>query len=127
MPVTDISFENGIYFAKESGRIDKADALLWAEHARRYAEESSGLIVALVDALEVTYISNDARRIFAKASATPGLHAAAVATKEQAATTASIIGLMAIEQHTYVFSTLEAARKFAEAEVARLRGNTTDE
>ncbi len=127
MPVTDISFENGIYFAKESGRIDKADARLWAENARRYAEESSNLIVALVDALEVSYISNDARRIFAKASAIPGLHAAAVATKDQTATTVSVIGLMAVEQHTYIFSTLEAARKFAEAEIARLRENAADE
>jgi hypothetical protein len=114
MPITQMKFENGIFFAYEEGRISKEDAKIWAKQAALYAANSPTPIVALVDALNVVYISTDARKVFVRASRIPNVKCAAVAAKnivtEQ---TAKIIGLMADDGHTYVFSTLSEAHRFA--------------
>ena len=122
MPIVDMQFEEGIFFARELGRIEKEDAEAWADAARHYAELSPSPIVALVDALEVTHVTAMARQVFALASGIPGLKVASVATSDASVTqTAQIIGLMARNHHTYVFPTLEQARIFAEAQAEAAR------
>jgi len=115
MPIHDISFENGLYFARESGEISLADAELWAKYAVLYASHSETPIVALIDARDVTFVTVEARRIFVRASHIPNLHGACVATKTVRNTqTSRIIGKMAQHDHTSVFETLEEARWHAQ-------------
>jgi hypothetical protein len=123
MPVIDIHFENGIFFARERGRIEKEDARLWARHAVYYAYYSPLPIIALVDALEVSHISNEARKIFARASRIPKLEAAAVAARDVVTVqTARVISLMAEDNHTHIFSTLAQAHDYAEWRMWQIRG-----
>jgi len=114
MPIYDMRFEDGIFFAREVGRIDQADAELWMKQARDYANASPTPIVALVDAREVTYITVEARRIFVIASKIPNLQAGVVATQGAVSTqSANVIGMMAERGHTHIFPTLEEAQDFA--------------
>jgi hypothetical protein len=115
MPIHDISFEDGIYFARESGEISLADAELWAKYAVLYASHSQTPIVALIDARDVTFITVEARRVFVRASHIPNLRGACVATKSvRNAQTSRIIGKMSLDDHTFVFETLEEARWYAQ-------------
>jgi len=114
MPITDMKFENGVFFAKESGHVDKADAELWAKALRQYAEASPTHIIALVDALEVTFVSSSARMVFADASGIEKLKAVSVATQDLVTTqTARVIGMLGERGRTHVFETLEQATRFA--------------
>lgn len=118
MPIYDMEFRDGIFFAREVGRIDQADAELWAHYANRFAAASISPIVALVDAREVTSITPEARRIFVKASYIPNLKCGAVAARDVVSQQSSrIVGWMAERDHTHVFQTLEEARAFAESQV----------
>jgi hypothetical protein len=123
MPVVDFHFENGIFFARGRGRIEKEDARLWARHAVYYAYHSPVPIVALIDALEVSHISNQARKIFARASHILKLAAAAVAARDVVTVqTVRVISLMAEENHTHIFPTLAQAHDFAEWKMWQIRG-----
>ncbi len=114
MPITDMWFEGGFFFAKEMGRIDKDDAKAWAQRADELAAANAEPIAAVVDALEVTYVTAEARQIFVRASKIPNLAFAVVATRDVITTqTANIIGMMAQREHTYVFGSLEDAWDFA--------------
>lgn len=121
MPITDYHFENSIFFAKESGQIDKTDAEAWAAALRQHAASNPIPIVALVDALEVTFVSAAARMVFAEASKTENLQAVSVATKHLLVTqTARVIGMLGERGRTYVFENLHEARQFAEDMVRQL-------
>lgn len=118
MPIIETSFKDGIFFAREVGHIDREDAKVWAAQIARCAAESSTPIVSLIDALEVTFITTEARKIFVQASRIPNLKCAAVAAAGGiTAQTARVIGHMAERDHTYVFASLEEARRFAEAQL----------
>jgi hypothetical protein len=119
MPIFDMEFENGIYFVREVGRIDQADAELWTYYARRYAASSKTPIVALIDAYDVTYVTPEARRTFAIASRIPNLRGAAVAVKDFVnMQTSKVIALMAEDGHTHIFRSLEEARRFAVEQIS---------
>jgi hypothetical protein len=40
MPITDIHFENGVFYCKAVGEITPDDAIFWVKHAERFAENS---------------------------------------------------------------------------------------
>ena len=82
MPITDVQFDNGIFFAREVDYITGDDAHNWARVLGHYAANSPMPIVAMVDAREVTAISNDARRVFAMASETSNVRAAVVVVNQ---------------------------------------------
>ena len=115
MPITDVRFEDGIFFCKEEGNINKDDALHWVELATHYVRERNGeAVVAVIDAFGVKAVSLDARNIFAQSTNRTGVIAAAIATNQFTTTqTARVIGLTSTERHTYVFRTLEEATDFA--------------
>lgn len=114
MPIIDIHFENSILFAKEIGEISEEDALEWAHQVQHYAEHSPTPIVALIDAIDVKFISHKARKIFIKAANTRNFKASAVATHDQSTIqTARVLGIMAPDKHTYIFDNLEQAHQFA--------------
>lgn len=118
MPITEMYFEDGIFFAREVGRIERDDARYWAEQISYFAAISPTPIVSLVDALEVTFVTTEARQIFVRMSKIPNLKLAAVAAAEGiTAQTARVIGKLAQDNHTHVFPTLEEATRFAKAQV----------
>lgn len=119
MPITDMSFKDGIFFAREVGHIDREDAKQWAAEITRCAAASPTPIVSLIDALQVTFITTEARQIFVRTSTLPNLKCAAVAAAGGVtAQTARVIGKLVEREHTFVFATLEEARQFAEAQLA---------
>ncbi len=120
MPICDMRFETGIFFAKEIGQIYGEEALAWTEELQRYAAQSPVPIVVLIDARELTFISTAAQRIFTKAAETPNVKVAAVATGTPLATQLSrIVGLLSRVRQTHdthIFNTLEEATQFAQSQ-----------
>jgi hypothetical protein len=114
MPITQTRFQDGIFFCREEGEISAEDAQYWAEQASFYAHQSSYPIVALIDATEATYVTAAARRIFARASAIPNLHDAAVAThRARVMHNARLTVMLAVDKHTRIFDDIEKATQFA--------------
>jgi hypothetical protein len=122
MPIDSIIFENGIYYCRQYGNLSAEDAQLWADKAAEFAQAAAPKpIVALIDALNVQFVSMDARYILAKASGIEGLALAAVVTQDALTEQSSkIINVMAVEKHTYLFKTPEEARTFLEGQLPYL-------
>lgn len=121
MPIDAISFDDGIFFTKESGVITNEDARYWREHLDKASAESDMPFVALVDALEVTDITPQAGRLFAEAARTENLFISAIATSEAMSFKSNLIGIIGKRGHTYVFPTLDEARAFAEEQLRYCR------
>lgn len=122
MPIIDMTFKDGIFFAREVGRIERDDARLWAEHASRYAAMNPVPLVALVDARDVTNVTPEARKIFARATLIPNFAVSAVVTKDIINTqTSRIIALMAPKRHTEIFGDYHEALAYAEHHAASFR------
>ena len=117
MPIVDMNYENGIFFAREVGCIDQHDAKLWAETMLHHARSSSFPIVLLIDALEASSITAEARRIFAKAAETPNVKIGVVASNNdrvmQHSRITALLGAVRKSHETHFFSSLEEAREFA--------------
>jgi len=124
MPVTDISFQNGVFSSREVGHVDANDAKMWTENLMRFARNSETPIVVLVDACQATAISNEARRIFALAAETPNVRIAAVATNTllvtQQSRMAALMGTVRHTHETHFFKSLEEAEQFVSSYVAPL-------
>ncbi len=126
MPIDSITFEDGIFFTKESGVITNDDALYWRDELRKIATEADEPFVALVDALDVTDITPQAGRIFAEAARTENLFISAIATSESMSFKSNLIGIIGKRGHTYVFATLDEARAFAEEQLRYCRQHGID-
>jgi hypothetical protein len=125
MPISNIRFENGIFYCKETGRVEESDARLWAEKACEFASQSQRPIVALVDATEAKYITAAARKIFARSTTIPGLHVGVVATGNfLVQQNAHLITLMSPDRHTHVFASLAEAEQFARDKAQSLRDDS---
>jgi hypothetical protein len=124
MPVYDFAFENGLFFAREAGHVTAEDAKQWAEAMISCAKASSVPIVILVDALQATSISTEARRIFALAAETPNIRIAAIATNnllvEQQARMTMLMCSVRNTHETHLFRTLDEAEQFATSHLAPL-------
>jgi hypothetical protein len=71
-------------------------------------------IVAVVDALDVTFVTTEARQIFVRTSTIPNFKASAVVARDAVTLqTARIIGRMAEHDHTHIFGSIEEALYFA--------------
>jgi anti-anti-sigma regulatory factor len=120
MPIVDMTFEDGVFSAREVGRVDAADALEWARRLAQHTDASKTPVLALIDAREVTYIVQDARKVFVRAANLPNFKAAAVVIADPVAEqTARIIGMMSPRDHTRVFNTMDDARRFIDAQLGR--------
>ncbi len=117
MPIVDMNYENGIFFAREVGCIDQNDAKLWAETMFHHARNSTFPIVLLIDALEATSITAEARRVFAKSAETPNVKVGAVASNNdrvmQHSRITALLGTVRKTHDTHFFNTLEEASEFA--------------
>jgi len=122
MPIADFAFENGIFYCREYGAISRQDAKKWADYARLSAAASPTPLVVLIDATEVTSISVDARKVFAKASHIPNMSISAVAAGTAAASReARLTASIAADPHVYIFPTIEEAQAFAEEKASEYR------
>jgi hypothetical protein len=120
MPIIDFHYENHIFSAREVGHIDKADAERWVQALRQHAAASPTPIVAVVNALEVTFVSAGARMSFAESSKTPNLQAICVAAQDMLITqTARVIGMLGERGRTHIFESVEEACEFAEELIAQ--------
>lgn len=117
MGVCDLAFENGLFFAREFGHISADDAKHWAESLLHCAKSSPVPIVILIDALQASSISTEARRIFAMASETPNVRVAAIATSnmlvEQQSRMTALMCSVRHSHETHIFRTLVEAEEFA--------------
>lgn len=119
MPVVDVHFENGIFFAREVDYITADDAHNWARALAHYATISASPIVALIDAREVTAISSDARRVFAMASETANVQAAVVVVNQinrlaaQQSRITALLSAVRKTHDTHFFESLAEAEEFA--------------
>src|SRR5262245_31911109 len=68
MPIEDIHFEKEIVFSRALGPIERSDADKWLIAVQHCVEMKRRPIIALVDALEATFISVSARVVFAQTS-----------------------------------------------------------
>lgn len=122
MAIRDIQFEQGIFFAREIGKIEKADAEEWAEALRRCASASPVPVVILVDAREMTLISSDASKVFNKAAEISNVRVAAIATSKPLATvmsrTVAMMSRVGQSHETHVFNSYEEAERFAFSQTA---------
>ena len=118
MPIIDIQFENGVFFAREVDYITADDAHNWARALGHYAAANPMPIVALVDAREVTAISNDARRVFAMASETSNVRVAVVIVNQinrlatQQSRITALLSAVRKTHDTYFFESVVDAEEF---------------
>ena len=125
MPISNIRFADGIFYCKESGRVDEADARLWSDKAHEFAASASQPIVALVDATEATYITAAARHVFARSTQIPNLHTGVVVTDNfLVQQNAHLITLMSPNRHTRLFASFAEAERFAREQAQQLRENS---
>jgi hypothetical protein len=113
MPITDFSFENQIFFAKETGVVSETDAKIWVEQLADCARFSRAPIVALVDALEVSRMVYQAYVIFSKATFIPNVIEVVVATNSSMNLSSQNVGLLGKHNHTSIFPTLDQAKRHA--------------
>lgn len=122
MPITDIQCDGGVFFAREVGCVDGNDARQWAEALVRCAQASPTPIVVVVDAVQARTITADARRIFAKASETPNIRVAAVATGNtrvmQQSRITALMSMVRSTHETHFFNTLQEAEQFASSHLS---------
>lgn len=118
MPITDFSFENRIFFAREHGNISLAEAEIWAAMLKQHADASPEPIVALVDAMQVRVVAGAASLIFAQASHHANVLIVAVAANAGISSIANVIGRIGVQGKTHVFLNLKYARVFAEKAIA---------
>lgn len=121
MPITEMSFYDGIFYAREEGVITDVDAQAWADAMQAWAETSPTPIVGLVDARGVTSVTRNAGVILAAASRHPNLFLSAVATDDpRLALTSQTIGAQGKRGGTHIFNSIDEARVFAYEQVSFL-------
>ncbi|RMF76129.1 MAG: hypothetical protein D6737_20820 [Chloroflexi bacterium] len=124
MPIDKMRFENGIFFAHESGHITGDEAQTWAAELYRHATASETPIVALVDALDVKSVSPQASTIFARATTIDNLICVAVAVVNFVAVQGSrMVSLRGESGRTVIFETFEEAETYARQQVEKNTGN----
>ena len=115
MPIEDIHFEKEIVFSRARGQIERADADKWLIAVQRCVEMKRGPIIAVMDALEATFISISARVVFAQTSRNANLLGLVVAANSIIAVQSfRLTGMLGERGHTHIFPTLDEARRFAE-------------
>jgi hypothetical protein len=123
MPIEDIHFDQEIVSSKVVGQVDRADADKWVIAIQRFVEMKRGPIIALMDALEATFVTVSARVVFAQTSRNANLIGLIVAA-DNSITVQSfrVTGMLGEQGHTFIFTTLDEARQFAKD---RIRGIST--
>lgn len=117
MPITEMTLKEGIFYVREEGSITREDAHRYTEQLIQLCKEAEQPIVILVDAMDASGVSLDARKLFARVTSDPKHGKAYVACNATAVVRAArVIGMMSRDNKTYVYDTLEEARQQAQAQ-----------
>jgi len=124
MPISDIRCENGIYRCRGMARIEIQDAERWSQYARTFASLSAFPIIALINAMDTTYICAAARDILAQATGIPKIHKIVITTDHfVVGQNLQLILRMANRPNIVIFDELEQASAFAQQQANLLRQN----
>jgi hypothetical protein len=125
MPISKLTYKDGVIFCKQTGVVDTDDAIQWTYFVQEISDQNELPFVAIVDALDVERVSLQARTLLARASGIRGLSYAAVATTDfTAKQSARLTGALATDRHTEIFASLNEARSAAQSKLTQLRGAT---
>lgn len=117
MPINDIRFERGIFYAAQEGHVNTEDAEEWSRAMIAAAEASPGPIVIIVNALNAVSLSNDARRIFSQVSETPNVKVGVVVALDrrfmQQSRMTALMSRVRSTHDTHFFDNLDDAWEFA--------------
>lgn len=121
MPITEMTLDGGIFYVREEGEITKEDAVDYTMELISHCEQQPSPIVILIDAMDVTSVSMDARKIFARVTSDQNHDQAYVACGSlNIVQAARVIGLMSKDRKTHVYRSLETARDHATQRVEQL-------
>lgn len=114
MPITDYQFQDHIFFCKESGLVSIEDAEAWATKLKDTIRTSNAPVVAVVDAIETTFVARQAEQIFKECSYFENLRAIIVAANAQAYLQSEVIGLLGKQGVTRMVRSVEEAFAIAQ-------------
>ncbi len=121
MPIHNMNFEGGVFFAKQVGYVDDVDARMWMSALKKYANASHSPIVALVDMREVDRLCPTVLRIFTAIQDMGNvIGIALIASEQMNSRNAQVMSKLSVMGGLRVFSTLDEGRSFA-----RMRLNPT--
>lgn len=123
MPVSDCHFDpRGVFFCRQSGRIDTDDAKYWVEQASQYTIPAQRPIAAFVDAQEVQSVTYGARKVLRDASHLPNLaFSVVVVQRPLVIQSVRVVALMSKQEHTFVFTDLQEATQFLHQRLQTVR------
>ncbi|PJF29846.1 MAG: hypothetical protein CUN52_06305 [Phototrophicales bacterium] len=121
MPIHNMNFEGGVFFAKQVGYVDDVDARMWMNALKKYASANNTPIVALVDMREVDRLCPTVLRVFNSLQGMDNVMGVALIASEQMnSRNAQVMSKLSAISGLRVFSTLDEGRSFA-----RMRLNPT--
>ena len=121
MPIHNMNFEGGVFFAKQVGYVDDVDARMWMSALKKYSSASHSPVVALVDMREVDRLCPTVLRIFGALQDMGNVLGVALTASEQMnSRNAQVMSKLSIMGGLRVFSTIDEGRTFA-----RMRLNPT--
>lgn len=114
MPIHNMNFEDGVFFAKQVGYVDDVDARMWMNAFKKYANANTSPIVALVDMREVDRLCPTVLRVF---NALQGMDnvmgVALIASEQMNSRNAQVMSKLSAVPSLRVFSTLDEGHSFA--------------
>jgi len=114
MPIHTMHHQNGVFFAKQVGYVDHVDARMWANALNTYAQASDFPIVAVIDMTEVDRLCPTTVKTFAQALESRNvLNIALIAGDLMASRNAKVLGKLADVDRLRIFSSRDAAQRFA--------------
>jgi len=114
MPIHRMSFDDGVFFAKQVGYVDHVDVRMWANALRHRAQNNDMPIMAVIDILDADRLCPTMITTFQVAlEAANVLGIALVAGDPMTPRDSQILGQLKTSRHVRVFSSLDKAMNFA--------------
>lgn len=114
MPIHQMNYENGVFFAKQVGYLDNVDVRMWANALSNHAQDASTPVVAVVDMVEVNRICSTMPRIITDLLTAARIRGVVLVIGDSASSqTTRIISKLSDLGRVCVFPTFDEARRFA--------------
>ncbi|MFW5691473.1 MAG: hypothetical protein ACOCXZ_03125 [Chloroflexota bacterium] len=123
MPIHNMNFESGVFFARQVGYVDDVDARMWGNALKNYAQNADLPVVAVVDMREVDRLVPTVTRVFSGLLSAPNLAGIAIVAGElMGSRNARVLSKLCELENVRVFSTIDEARAFARMQVKPVFG-----